>query len=62
MSIQTEGEKPHAPVTSVTCWRCDGPMTIKTIEPSMLFAPLDDIVYRCPACRLEKKQSVMRAD
>jgi hypothetical protein len=62
MSIQIERQKPHAPITSLACWRCDGPMMVKTIEPSMLSDSLDDIVYRCPACRLERKQSGMRAD
>jgi hypothetical protein len=62
MSVQAEPQKPHAPITSVRCWRCEATMTIKTIEPSMVAPSLDDIVYRCSACRLERKQSVMRAD
>jgi hypothetical protein len=49
MSMQTERQKSTNPVTSVTCWRCDGLMTIKTIQPSMLAASVDDIVYRCPS-------------
>jgi hypothetical protein len=62
MSIQTERQKTHAPIMSVSCWRCEAPMTIKTIEPSTLGASLDDIVYRCPVCHLERKQPVMKAD
>ena len=62
MSIQTERQKQRVPVTSLTCWRCDGPMTIKMAEPSMSSDSIDDIVYRCPACRFEGKQSGMRAD
>jgi hypothetical protein len=37
-------------------------MTIKSIEPSMLAPSLDEIVYRCLACQIERKQSAMRAD
>jgi hypothetical protein len=62
MSIQIERQMTHALLASVSCLRCDAPMTIKTIEPSMLAPSLDEIVYRCPACQLERKQSVMRAD
>jgi hypothetical protein len=62
MSIQAERQRTHALHTSVSCWLCDGRMTIKTIEPSMLALSLDEIVYRCLACQIERKQSVMRAD
>jgi hypothetical protein len=64
MSVQAERQKTHALLRSVSCWRCDCevPMTIKTIEPSMLSPSLDEIVYDCPACHFERKQSVMRAD
>jgi hypothetical protein len=62
MSIQTERQRTYALHTSTSCWLCDGPMTIKTIEPSMLVPSLDEIVYRCPSCQIERKQSVMRAD
>jgi hypothetical protein len=37
-------------------------MTIKTIEPSMLVPALDEIVYLCAFCQIERKQSVKRAD
>jgi hypothetical protein len=30
-------------------------MKIKVITPAMSSAPLDDIVYICPACNLERK-------
>lgn len=62
MSIQTERQKTLALLTRVSCWRCDGPMTIKSIEPSMLAPSLDEIVYRCLACQIERKQCAMRAD
>ena len=62
MSIQAERQKTHATIMSVSCWRCEAPMTIKTIEPSMLAASLDDIVYQCPVCHLERKQPAMKAD
>jgi hypothetical protein len=62
MSIQIERQNTHAFLASVSCLRCEAPMTIKTIEPSMSAPSHDEIVYRCPACQLERKQSVMRAD
>jgi hypothetical protein len=62
MSLVTERQKTHDFLTSVICWRCDAPMKIKTIEPAMLSASLDEVVYSCPACRLERKRIVMRAD
>jgi hypothetical protein len=61
MSIQAGRQRTHALHTSVSCWLCDGPMTIKTIEPSMLAPSLDEIVYRCLGCQIERKQSVKRA-
>jgi hypothetical protein len=33
-------------------------MKIKVITPAMSSAPLDEIVYVCPACNLERKQTV----
>jgi len=62
MSIQAERQRTHALHGSVSCWLCDGPMTIKAIEPSMLVPSFGEIVYRCLACQIERKQSVMRAD
>jgi hypothetical protein len=62
MSLQDERQKPHDFPMSVTCWRCDAPMKIKTIAPAMLSPSLDEIVYRGPACHIERKQTVMRAD
>ena len=59
MSIQAERQKTHALHGSVSCLLCDGPMTIKTIEPSMLVPSLDEMVSRCLACQLERKQSVI---
>jgi hypothetical protein len=44
------------------CWRCDAPMRIETIAPTMSSAPLDEIVYVCPACKLERQQIVPRGD
>jgi hypothetical protein len=46
----------------VVCLRCDAPMTIKTITPVISFAPLDEVVYACPACRMEMKQTVLRVE
>lgn len=61
MSLQGERQKTHDLSMHVSCWRCDAPMKIKTIEPSMLSPGLDEIVYGCPACSEERKQTVMRA-
>jgi hypothetical protein len=47
---------------SIICWRCDAPMKIKTIAPAMLSPSLDEVVYRCLACHIERKQTVMRGD
>jgi hypothetical protein len=60
MLPQVEHQQPHNPLVSVSCWRCDAPMTIKTIEPSMLAPSLDEVVYICPACHLERKRIVTR--
>jgi hypothetical protein len=63
MSLQGERQKTHdLSNMSVVCWCCDAPMRIKTIAPSMLAPSLDEIVYRCPACHMERKRNVMRAD
>ena len=60
MSFLNEHQKTLTPFMSVICWRCDAPMKIKTITPAMTSAPLDEIVYRCPACTIERKQVVSR--
>jgi hypothetical protein len=61
MSLQGERQKSHDFLMSVVCWRCGAPMKIKTIAPAMLSPSLDEIVYSCPACHIERKQTVMRA-
>jgi Zn finger protein HypA/HybF involved in hydrogenase expression len=61
MSILNEHQKTPDRII-VICWRCDAPMRIKTITPAMTSAPLDEIVYRCPACATERKQIVSRDD
>jgi hypothetical protein len=66
MSLQDELRisrgKPRAFYMPVTCLRCDAPMKIKTITPRMTFAPLDAVVYACPACKIEIEQIVLRLD
>jgi hypothetical protein len=62
MSLQGERQKPHDFPMSVICWRCDTPMKIKTIAPAILSPSLDEIVYRCPGCHIERKQTVIRAN
>ena len=37
-------------------------MKIKTIMPAMTFPLLDEVVYRCPACHIERKQTVLKDD
>ena len=63
MSLQGERQKTHDLFDmSVICWRCDAPMKIKTIAPVLLTSSLDEIVYSCPACHIERKRTVTRAN
>jgi hypothetical protein len=66
MSLQVELRinrgKPRAFYMLVICLRWDAPMKIKTITPRMTFAPLDVVVYACPACKIEIEQTVLRTD
>jgi hypothetical protein len=39
----------------VICVRCNAPMKIKTTTPVISFAPLDEVVYACLACKIEIK-------
>ena len=61
MSLQNERLKTHDLFMPVVCWRCDAPMRIKTIAPAMLSPSLDEVVYSCPACHIERKRTVMRS-
>jgi hypothetical protein len=45
-----------------TCLRCEAPMRIKTIVPTLSAHSVDDIVYLCPGCGIETNQTVRRAD
>ena len=60
MSLHYQRQKPRDFNMPEICWRCDGPMKIKTIMPAMTFPLFDEVVYRCPACHLERKQTVQR--
>jgi hypothetical protein len=60
MLLQDQRQKPYDFYMPVICWRCDASMKIETIMPAMTSASLDEIVYRCPACHLERKQTVLR--
>jgi hypothetical protein len=62
MSLLSEPRKTYESSMLVNCWHCDVPMRIKTIEPTMLSPGLDEIVYGCPTCISERKQTVMRTD
>jgi hypothetical protein len=60
MSIQADRQKALDLLPAASCWLCDGTMTIKAVRPSMLASSLDEIVYRCLACEIERKQFVMK--
>ena len=62
MSLLNEWQRPPGPSMSLICWRCDARMKIKVITPAMSSEPLDEIVYSCPACNLERKQTFPRDD
>ena len=63
MSLQYQRQKPRDfYIIPEICWRCDAPMKMKTIMPSMTFPLLDEVVYGCPACHIERKQTVLRDD
>jgi hypothetical protein len=62
MSLQDERQKARDFFMPVICWRCDTPKKIQTIAPAMLSPSLDEVVYSCPACHIERKRTVMSAD
>ena len=55
MSLLHQRQKPRDFNIPEICWRCDAPMKIKTIMPAMTFPLFDEVVYRCSACHLERK-------
>jgi len=61
MSLQGERQKASDHYVPLSCWHCDAPMKIKTIE-SATAVPYDEIVYQCPTCHTERKRTVLRAD
>jgi predicted nucleic acid-binding Zn ribbon protein len=60
MSLQKEPQKTGNIYMPVICWRCDAPMKIKTVMPAMTSLSIDEVVYSCPACHDERKQTVRR--
>ncbi len=62
MSLQYQRQKPRDFDILEICWRCDAPMKIKKKMPATTFPLLDEVVYSCPACHLERKQTVRRDD
>jgi len=62
MSLPDERQTTRNTYMPVICWRCDAPMQVKTVIPTMTSTPLDEIVYSCPACHDERKQTVLRAN
>jgi hypothetical protein len=61
MSLQGERQNTSERYVPLSCWHCDAPMKIKTIEPGMA-AHYDEIVYKCPTCRSERKRTVLMVD
>jgi hypothetical protein len=62
MWLLNEWQRPLGSSMPLICWRCDASMKIKVITRAMSSAPLGEIVYVCPACNLERKQTVPRGD
>jgi phage FluMu protein Com len=60
MTLLNGHQKARVFYMSAICPRCDAPMKIKTIEAAMTFTAVDEVVYRCPACKIETNQTVMR--
>ena len=60
MSLLNESSRAHPFDMPVICWRCDAPMRIKTITPTITSPSLDEIIYSCPACHDERTQTVLK--
>jgi hypothetical protein len=43
------------------CLRCDGPMKIKTITPTIFTATIDEVVFRCSDCEIETTKMYRQA-
>ena len=52
----------HSASSAPMCVRCDAPMKIKTIAPTMFAHSVDDIVYVCRSCGIESKRAVHGAE
>ena len=62
MSLPDERQTTRNIYMPVICWRCDAPMKVKTVIPTMTSISLDEIVYSCPACHDERKLTVLRVN
>ena len=62
MSLQYQRQRPRDFYIPEICWRCNAHLKIKAIMPSMTFPLLDEVVYRCSACHIERKQTVLKGD
>jgi len=60
MSLLNAPQKARVFYMAAICPRCDAPMKIETIEPAITFTAIDEVVYKCPACKIETNQTVMR--
>jgi hypothetical protein len=58
MKIQDGLPKRTGVPQPVMCVRCDAPMQIRTIIPTMFANETDNIVYGCPSCGAETARTV----
>ncbi len=56
-TLRTRFGTARAPI----CPRCDAPMRIKTITPTMFTEAVDEIEFRCLICEAETQKSVRRS-
>jgi hypothetical protein len=42
------------------CVRCDAPMKIKIITPTIFTTTIDEVEFRCPGCKIEMTKSIRR--
>jgi hypothetical protein len=52
----------HRALAAPFCDRCDIPMKLTSIVPTMFPQALDEVLYRCPICQAETKRTFKRRD
>ena len=60
MTMQDALVDRRASYTPEMCLRCDAPMRIKTIVPTMFVHCIDDVVYVCPSCGIQSRRIIRR--